>query len=211
MGCLGLLLPIACGTTPLDSVVAERVNGAGRGGEANAGGGGTDAAGTGGSVAGGGTDAGGSAGSDCQVATAPGRYVLRDRENRCVQKGADGFVFTAPIFFALLDANCDSLDAQWDLLQVGPGIFALLNVGVNNNLDVQAGDPTDGTPIVLYMPHPGTNQSFVLQRRTAPYYALEPQNAMQKCVETVGTAAQVFPCDTANEAQDFTLTRVDCL
>src|SRR6478752_10534613 len=189
----------ACGTTPLDSVVAERVVGVagdGDGGSAAAGGGGRGGAGgkTGGSGAStiGGFVSGGSSGtaggtSDCQSPVA-GRYLLRDRVSElCMQKGAPDL--TLPVFNALLAADCDSLEAQWDLVDV-PGGIALLNTGTGYNLDVRAGVSSDGTPIVLYSPHPSANQTFVFSARTPPYYALEPQNAPQKCIEAVGTGVR---------------------
>jgi hypothetical protein len=216
--CVSAFGAVACGTTPLDSVVAERISGAGTGGDG--GGGAIAGAGMGGALAGGtmagggsdtgGTDAGGSGGGaapDCQTA-APGRFLVRDRADRCIQRGAPDTVFGAPIYNALLDPDCESFDAQWDVLEVVPRFYALLNVGVNNNLDVRAGAVTDGTPIVLYMPHPNNNQLFAFVQRTPPYYALEPQNVTDKCVEVVGTGAELFPCDESNEAQDFSLTRV---
>lgn len=225
-------LLLACGTTPLDSVVAEGVmNNAGTDG-----GGGVPSAGSGGSTggtgdtgavgadggsvsgsntAGGGTDAGtsgaaGAAGApDCQ-SPAPGRYVIRDRaKDRCLKKGAEDVVVPG-IYNALLDADCSSPEAQWDLLEVVPNFYAIHNTGVDANLDVRAGLMSDGTPIVLYLPHASTNQLFALAPRTPPYYALEPQNVLQKCVQAVGSGAQLFPCDTMSQAQDFSLVRVDC-
>jgi hypothetical protein len=215
---------LGCGTTPLDSVVAESVtsggtdtggagNSGGRGGSSGSGAIGAES-GTGGSGGSGGPE-GGSGGSgggalDCQ-SPAPGRYLVRDRAGeRCLQKGAEDTVFTAKIFNALLDADCSLPEAQWEFKEVIPNFYALHNFGIDTNLDVKAGLTTDGTPIVLYSPHPSDNQLFAFAARTPPYFALEPQNAVQKCVEVVGTGAQLFPCDDANQAQDFSLVRVDC-
>lgn len=206
-------VPLACGVTPLDSVVAERVAGVAGGGEG---------AGAGVGASGGDATTGGSSGTagtagtggtpvspDCQKPSA-GLFRLRDRaQNRCVQKGVADTVLVA-VFHAFLDADCESLDAQWELREVVPGFFAIYNTGVGDNLDVRAGATTDGTPIVLYMPRPSDNQLFAFGERAAPYYALEPQNATAKCVEVVGTGAQLFPCDESNEKQEFTLERLDC-
>jgi hypothetical protein len=209
---LTFFVPLACGTTPLDSVVAERVAGVAGGGDGAGAVGGVGASGgdatTGGSSGSGG--AGGTAVSpDCQKPAA-GLFRLRDRaQNRCVQKGVPDTVLVA-VFHAFLDADCESLDAQWELREVVPGFFAIYNTGVGDNLDVRAGATTDGTPIVLYMPRPSDNQLFAFGERTAPYYALEPQNATAKCVEVVGTGAQLFPCDESNDKQEFALERLDC-
>jgi len=209
------LASLACGTTPLDSVVAERVVGVagdGDGGSAPAGGGGRGGgAGTSAGRGGAGTAGLGNAGSSgssstCQMPL-PGRYLLRDRNGLCMQKGAPDP--TLPVFNALLAADCDSLDAQWDLVDVPSGV-ALLNTGTGYNLDVRAGVSSDGTPIVLYSPHPSANQTFVFSARTTPYYALEPQNAVQKCIEAVGTGVRLYPCDDTEPAQDFSLLRIDC-
>jgi hypothetical protein len=209
---LAFLVPLACGTTPLDSVVAERIAGAAgsEGAGAVAGVGGTEATSGGSSGSG---QVGGSGGSgispECQTPMA-GVFRLRDRaENRCVQKGMADPVLVA-VFHALLDTDCESPDAQWELREVGPDLFAVFNPSVGDNLDVRAGANLDGTPIVLYMPRASENQTFAFAPRTPPYYALEPQNTTAKCVEAVGNGAQLFPCDDANEAQEFTLERLDC-
>jgi hypothetical protein len=115
-----------------------------------------------------------------------------------------------PVFAALLDGDCSVPEAEWDFLEVIPNYYALHNFGINANLDVRAGSTDDTTPIVLYMPRMGTNQLFVVRAHTPPYFGLEPQNALGKCVEAVGAAAQLFPCDDTNRAQDFNLVRVGC-
>ena len=205
-----------CGTTPLDSVIAEGVTntaGADTGGSGSGGMSPAAGKGAGGSVGGsdsGGAGAGGSAGSsDCPI-PAPGRYEIRDRVgDRCMQKGEpDPTLY--PVYHALLDGDCSVPEAEWDFYDLGFK-YALHNVGIDANLDVRAGSSTDGTPLVLYMPRlGGTNQVFTLEPHTPPYFALRPLNAPGKCVEAVGGGAQLFPCDDTNRAQDFNLVRVDC-
>lgn len=212
-GCLSAAGALGCSTTPLDSVIAEGVNTAGSasGGGVSGGSSGMASSGAGGSTSGSdsGAGSGGSAGSsDCQI-PGPGRYQIRDRVgDRCMQQGEpDPTLY--PVYHALLDGDCSVPDAEWDLYAFGPS-YILHNVGIDANLDVRAGSWTDATPIVLYMPRQGSNQVFTLHAHTPPYFALEPLNAPTKCVEAVGAAAQLFPCDDTNRAQDFNLVRVDC-
>ncbi len=217
----------SCGTTPLDSVIAERVSSAGTqsggsaiggtsmtaGNGASAAEGGSVGAGTGGS---GGTEnnagAAGSGGSaDCQAELpSPGRYQLLDRVgDRCLQKGEpDPTLY--PVFAAFLSGDCAVAEAEWELREVIPNAYAIYNMGLDANLDVRAGLTSDGTPIVLYTPRPGTNQLFRFRHHGGAYFALEPQNAVGKCVEAVGAGAELYPCDDTNRAQDFELVRVDC-
>jgi hypothetical protein len=174
--------------------------------------GGVAAGGSSGAVSGG-SDSGsaGSAGSsECQSPIpGPGRYLIRDRVgDRCLQKGEPDATLFA-VFTALLDGDCSVPEAEWDLLEVPPN-YALHNVGIDANLDVRTGAWTDGTPLVLYMPRAGSNQLFAIRSHTPPYFALEPQNALGKCVEAVGAGAELFPCDDTNQAQDFDLIRADC-
>lgn len=204
-----------CGTTPLDSVIAEGFmnHGGTDTGGSGSGGMSADVAG-GGSFSGGGSDGGngGSAGSpDCQSSTfEPGRYQIRDRVgDRCLQKGEpDPTLY--PVFTALLAGDCSVPEAEWDFFDLGSNLYALHNVGIDANLDVRAGASIDGTPLVLYMPRQGTNQTFMVRPHVAPYFALIPLNAVTKCVEAVGAGAQLSPCDDTVRAQDFNLVRVDC-
>lgn len=157
--------------------------------------------------------AGGGGSSDCQSPIpAPGRYQVRDRlTDRCLQKGAaDAQLFG--VYAALLDADCSAPEAQWDMVPVPnfANFYALHNAGIDANLDVRQGLKDDGTPIVIYKPQPLANQTFGFLPRTPPYFALEPQHSMNKCVEVVRSGAQLFPCDDTNQAQDFNLVRVDC-
>jgi hypothetical protein len=218
---------LACGSTPLDSVVADVTNragteggGASAGSNADAGTGGLGASGgkiDGGSGGSGGTGganggiAGGAGASDCQSdVPTPGLYQVRDRAtDRCLQKGADDPTLH-PVYHALLDADCSVPEAKWELREIVPNFYAVYNTGIDANLDVRAGATTDGTLLVLYKPQPQQNQLFRFLPRTPPYFALEPQNAVNKCVEAVGSGAQLFPCEDANQAQDFNLVRVDC-
>ena len=199
------------------STAGAGVGGSSVGGAGAASVGGTEA---GSSVGGGGTagaDAGSGGGggggsADCQVTSpSPGRYMVRDRLfGRCLQKGDVDPVLHAPVYSALLDSDCSVQEAQWDFLEVLPGEYALHNTGFDGNLDVRAGLTSDGTPIVLYTPHPNDNQLFEFLPRTPPYFALEAKNADDKCVQVVGAGARIYPCDDANQAQDFSIVRVDC-
>jgi len=224
--CLMTVGTVGCGTTPLDSVVAEVMSSGGTDGGGQATGGSSATAGSGAAGAEGGSSgsgnggsagtepnagAAGSAGSDCQVTEpTPGRYQILDRVgNRCLQKGEpDPTLY--PVFAAWLSGDCAVPEAEWELREINVDQYAIFNVGGDANLDVRAGLTNDGTPIVLYTPRPGKNQLFEFQHHEGAYFALMPQHAVGKCVEAIGAGAQLYPCNDTNRAQDFELVRVDC-
>lgn len=183
LGVIYACLLLGCGTTPIEAVVADSP----RSGE----------------------DDGLPGPAECNVPAA-GRFIL-SLDSGCVSRGEPTTVFGTDAITTEFSADCSSARAQWDLTSAEAGSFTLRNADSQLYLDVRAASELPGTPLVGYPPTNFDNQRFWFRPRSGAHYELAPSHAPTLCVEARDTDVEVWPCQPAESAQAFLVTRVDCL